>query len=91
MYYLLFYKTVDNYEERREPFRQLHLKHVQDSIARGEFKMGGAYTDPPDGAALVFEADDRTAVEEFASRDPYVQNGLITHWEVRAWNVVIQA
>ena len=30
MYYILFYKTVDNYIERRTPFREDHLGLVQE-------------------------------------------------------------
>jgi hypothetical protein len=35
----------------------------------------------------VFKAATAVA-EDFARRDPYVVNGLITRWVVRPWNVV---
>ena len=40
-----------------------------------------------DGAVLVFRS--AKAAEDFARDDPYVRNGLITAWRVRAWNTVI--
>ncbi len=29
--------------------------------------------------------------EEFAAADPYVRDGLVTSWRVRAWTVVVGA
>jgi uncharacterized protein YciI len=37
----------------------------------------------------VFTTDDRSVVEGFVSRDPYVREGLVTAWRIRPWNVVI--
>ena len=88
-YYALLYDTVDDYITRRAAFRQEHLKLATEARERGELVMGGAFTDPADMALLIFRAENRGVVESFARRDPYVVNGLISHWEVRAWNVVI--
>jgi uncharacterized protein len=88
-YYALLYDTVDDYVTRRAPFRQEHLKLATEARDRGELVMGGAFTDPADTALLIFRVENRGVVESFARRDPYVLNGLISHWEVRAWNVVI--
>jgi uncharacterized protein len=89
MYYALFYKTVENYVERRQPFRELHLAHAQKYKDDGSLVMGGAFGDTADGALIIFEGDERIA-KAFAENDPYVINGLITEWKVRKWNVVIQ-
>ncbi len=90
-YYILFYKVVDNYIEKRAPYREVHLSHARASQDRGEMILGGAYADPADGAAIVFKGDDSSVAEQFAEGDPYVQNGLITDWWVREWTVVINA
>ena len=50
--------------------------------------MAGALGDPPDGGLLVFKVSSTTVAQDFARRDPYVTNGLITRWVVRPWNVV---
>jgi uncharacterized protein YciI len=88
-YFVLFYETADNYVEKRAPYRSQHLELARDSYARGELLLAGALADPPDRALLVFRAADRSVVEQFASRDPYVLNGAVKRWEVRPWTVVI--
>ena len=50
MHYLLIYDTVDDYVERRAPFRAEHLRLAQEARARGELVLGGALADPVDGA-----------------------------------------
>jgi uncharacterized protein YciI len=88
MYWLLFYDVVADYIERRTPFRSDHLAHAQAAVNRGELALAGALADPPDGAVLAFSCDEATTVEAFARDDPYVRNGVVTGWRVRAWTVV---
>jgi uncharacterized protein YciI len=87
-YYVLQYEVVDDYVNRRTPFRQLHLQKIREAHARGESRIAGALSDPPDGALLVFQSDSLTVAERFAQTDPYVISGLITSWRVRPWTVV---
>jgi uncharacterized protein len=89
MYYILFYKTVENYVERRAPFREEHLRFSKKALENGTLVMGGALADPPDGAVLLFKGNSPAVAEEFARHDPYVKNGLITEWHVREWTVVV--
>ncbi len=89
MYFALLYDYVENIIERRTPFRDEHLKHAQAATQRGELMLGGAFSDVPDGAILVFRAATQSVVEEFAKQDPYVLNGLVPKWRVRPWNVVV--
>lgn len=89
MHYLLLYDVVPDYVERRTPFRAEHLALAQAAHARGELVLGGALADPIDGAVLVFRGDSPAAAEAFARADPYVRNGLVTRWRVRAWNTVV--
>ena len=88
MYFILFYKTVDDYLERRAPLRSDHLGLVNEFHSEGHLVMAGALADPADGAVLIFKGDTPDAAHEFVKRDPYVKNGLITEWSVRPWNVV---
>lgn len=90
-YYALFYHVVDDYLERRPLYRNDHLQLAQAAHACGELLLGGAFSDPADTALLVFRVADKTVVEEFVRQDPYVQNGLVAHWEIRPWTVVIGA
>ena len=89
MYFILFYKTADDYLERRGAYRTEHLGLAQEARDRGELVMAGALADPADGAVLVFKGDSPKAAEDFAKNDPYVHNGLILEWYVRPWTVVV--
>lgn len=88
-YYALFYHVADDYMARRSLYRDDHLRLAQEAHRRGELLLAGAFSDPADRALLVFRAPDKAVAEDFARHDPYVLNGLVTRWEVRAWTVVI--
>jgi len=89
MYYLLFYQTVENYVQRRAPYRDQHLAYATQAFEHGELMMAGALAEPADGAVLVFKGDSAAVAENFAKDDPYVKAGLVTEWKVRPWTVVI--
>lgn len=88
-YFALMYDLVDDYLARRGTFREQHLKMANDLRAKGEIVLAGAFADPADRALLIFQTPDRTVPENFARTDPYVINGLVKRWEVRAWSVVV--
>lgn len=88
-YFALMYDLVDDYLTRRAAFREQHLKLANELKDRGAIVLAGAFADPPDKALLVFQASDRSVAENFARNDPYVINGLVKRWEVRAWTVVV--
>jgi len=89
MHYLLFYDYVENAVDRRAPFRDAHLGLAREALERGELLLGGAFADPVDGAALLFRVDDKSVIEAFVRRDPYVTNGIVTAWRIRPWTVVV--
>ncbi|HEY8146051.1 MAG TPA: YciI-like protein [Kofleriaceae bacterium] len=89
MYFALTYDLVDDYLERRGAYRAEHLALARATTERGEMVLGGAFADPADQALIVFEGADRSVAERFAEADPYVRNGLVKSWRVRAWTVVI--
>jgi uncharacterized protein YciI len=89
MHYVLFYDVVENYAERRVPFRADHLAHAKQAAARGELVLGGAFANPIDGTMLLFKGSSPAAAEAFATADPYVTNGLVTKWRVREWTTVV--
>jgi uncharacterized protein YciI len=86
---ILFYEYVEGVADKRTPHRDGHLGLLRELHDDGRVKMAGAFSDPLDGAAIVFS--DRKWAQEFAERDPYVANGLVTRWHIRDWNVVIGA
>jgi uncharacterized protein YciI len=87
-YFALMYDVVDNFAERRMPFREPHLKLVKEAHERGHIVMAGALGDPPAGALIIFRAEDSSMVENFARNDPYVTQGVVTRWQVKPWNLV---
>jgi len=89
MHFLLIYDLAPDYLERRPQFRNEHLKLAQAAGDRGEILMGGALADPADQGFLLFTGDTPGPAEAFAKADPYVKNGLVKHWQVRAWTTVV--
>jgi uncharacterized protein len=88
-YYALIYHLVDDYMSRRGQFREEHLKLAKELNQRGEMILAGAFSDPPDKALLIFKVAEKSVIEDFIKKDPYVKNGLIAKWEIRDWTVVI--
>jgi uncharacterized protein YciI len=91
MYLALTYDLVDDYLDRRPPFREEHLALARAAHEAGDLALAGAFADPADTALLVWSTEDRAVVGQFAARDPYVVNGLVTGWRIREWNVVVGA
>lgn len=91
MYYLLTYDVVPDYLQRRDQFRDEHLRLANEQVEAGHLMLAGAKGDPIDGACLVFNADSAEVAEAFAAADPYVKNGLVTDWKVEPWNIVVGA
>ena len=88
-FYLLIYHVVDDYITRRAAYREEHLQLAGAAHKSGKLLLGGALSDPSDQAVLLFRADNTELVRDFVRLDPYVRNGIVKHWEIRKWNVVI--
>jgi uncharacterized protein YciI len=88
-YFALFYEVVEDFPNKRVPFRGPHLQLAQQAHDRGEIVLAGALGDPADRALIIFRAADKSVVENFVNQDPYVANGLVARWEISPWTVVI--
>eukprot|EP00586_Coscinodiscus_wailesii_P003761 CAMPEP_0172480490 /NCGR_PEP_ID=MMETSP1066-20121228/5655_1 /TAXON_ID=671091 /ORGANISM="Coscinodiscus wailesii, Strain CCMP2513" /LENGTH=127 /DNA_ID=CAMNT_0013241845 /DNA_START=98 /DNA_END=481 /DNA_ORIENTATION=+ len=84
--YLLNYSYIPQVLEKRGPFREEHLA-LATELSRSGGPTGVVGEEVPTGALFVF--DDEESAKEFASKDPYVANGIVTDWSVAEWNVVI--
>lgn len=87
-YFVLTYDVVDDFVNKRTPFRAAHLHEVREAHHRGELVMAGALGEPVE-ALLVFRVSDKSVVEKFATSDPYVTSGIVKKWKVRPWTVVV--
>ncbi len=88
MHYLLFYEVGEDYVSRRAQFRDAHLEKAWQASERGELVLGGALSNPVDGAVLLFKGDLPEVAEKFAQADPYVISGAVKRWHVREWKTV---
>lgn len=87
MHYILFYDYVPDVVEKRAPHRAGHLQLIKTSFDAGELTLAGAFTEPVDGAAIVFRSED--AAQRFVEADPYVARGVVNAWRIRKWQTVI--
>jgi uncharacterized protein YciI len=88
-YFALIYEVVDDFIDRRAPFRDEHLRLAAESHARGEIVLAGALAEPADAELIIFRCANLSTVEEFARRDLYVANSLVKKWTVRPSAVVV--
>jgi uncharacterized protein len=88
MHYLLFYEVGDDYVTKRAQYRDAHLEKAWQASERGELVLGGALSNPVDGAVLLFKGDSPEVADKFARADPYVTSGAVKRWHVREWNTV---
>jgi uncharacterized protein YciI len=89
MHYLLIYEFGADYLEKRGPYRAEHLRLAWAAHERGELVLAGAFADPADGSAALFQCDSPEVPQKFAAGDPYVKAGLVTRWQVRKWTTVV--
>lgn len=89
MYFILFHSYGPDAAERRAPHRAQHLALLQSLRERGQVVMAGAYANPLDGAAIIFDVEEPATVHAFVASDSYVASGIVTSWTVREWNVAV--
>jgi uncharacterized protein len=69
-HFLLFYGVSADYLDRRPQFRAEHLKLAWEAQERGEILVAGALADPPDGAVLMFQGEDKSVANALRKRIP---------------------
>ena len=89
MDYLLIYDYCADYLERRSSYRDRHLALAWACQAEGALLLGGVLANPTNGAVFHFRCDSPAIIEAFVKADPYVQNGLVTAWQIREWMTVV--
>lgn len=82
--FVLTYQS--NPDASMDDFMNYYPQHqaVEDEfIANGKVLGIGPFTNPTEGAMAIFV--DRASAEEFAKRDPFLQNGLFSKVLIREW------
>lgn len=69
-------------QEGRKLHRAEHLKRLEALEREGKLVLAGPFTDRS-GSLIVIEAESREEVEAFMEGDPYVREGVFSHYEVR--------
>lgn len=87
MKYVLLYESTDDIAAKAPLHFPAHRAHAEDFHARGTLLMTGAFANPQEGAMAIFTTHD--AAEDFARDDPFVLNGVVRAWHIRAWNEVL--
>jgi uncharacterized protein YciI len=86
--YVLFYESADDVGSRAAVHFPAHRAHWDAYREAGTLLMIGTFGDPQnEGSMAVFTT--REAAEDFAERDPFVVNGVVRRWFIRAWNEVL--
>jgi uncharacterized protein len=88
MKYVLFYESAADVRSNAPVHFLAHHARAEDFHARGTLLMTGAFADPQEeGSMAIFTT--RDAAEEFARGDPFVLNGVVRAWHIRAWKEVL--
>ena len=96
MPYFVFYGTDGpGGEAIRARVREAHRAHIRIDQPGCRMVAAGVLVEDDgarmDGTLLVFDADDRAAVERFMAADPYSREGLFGKIEIRRWNWAVGA
>ncbi|HTK35842.1 MAG TPA: YciI family protein [Caulobacteraceae bacterium] len=94
-YFMFFGSDGPNGKEIRARVRATHQAYVRTPQPGCRPAAAGVLVDDDgegmNGSLLIFEADDRAAVERFVGGDPYAAENLFERTEIRRWNWVLGA
>ncbi|WP_008313354.1 YciI family protein [Leptolyngbya sp. PCC 6406] len=85
--YVMWGSYCENALEKRTPYREAHLKGLQEQKETGILVALGPTVDNAKVFG-IYEAEDEAQVRSLIEQDPYWQNGIWTDYEVHAWNQV---
>lgn len=88
-FYAVIWKYVKN-PELIAGVRTPHVDYLKGLFAKKQLHEAGAWLDGS-GALLVFEVEDRAALEPLLANDPFTPAGVITETTIFDWNPVFGA
>ena len=88
MKYVLIYESPAELDmEKVAALFEAHRARWSVFHERGTLLMIGPFADPRDGAMAVFTTQEEA--EDFAATDPFVLQGVVAGWTIKAWNEVL--
>ncbi len=85
--YVMWGSYCENALEKRTPYREAHLKGLQEQKETGILVALGPTVDNAKVFG-IYEVEDEAQVRSLSEQDPYWQNGIWTDYEVHSWNQV---
>ncbi|MGC4190645.1 MAG: YciI family protein [Thermomicrobiales bacterium] len=69
--------------------RPAHREYLMSMLAQGKLVESGPFADDS-GGMVIYEAEDRAAVEQILADDPYAPAGVVVHRDTYEWTRVFQ-
>ena len=86
--YVLLYTSADDLLAKAPAHLPAHKARLDAFHADGTLLMVGTFGDPrAEDSMAIFTT--REAAEEFVAGDPFVLNGVVQRWELRAWDEIL--
>ena len=80
-------KSID---PREQPGIEEHIKHYQKFHEQGKLSHGGPFLDLDSGGMMIAkEFVTRNELDDFASADPAVKNGLLSY-TIKTWYIAMK-
>lgn len=76
-YYMLYYKLVPDILVKRTPYKDEHMNILNELSSKGLVFVGGEMVEGFP-AVFMFEGENDDTLKEWLTRDPYLNNGLVT-------------
>lgn len=85
--YVMLYETAPDGLTKVPANFPAHKARLEEFHERGDLLMVGTFGNPQtEGSMGVFRT--REAAEQFIAGDPFVQNGVVSGYEIREWNEI---
>jgi uncharacterized protein YciI len=75
-YYMLYYKLVPDILEKRTPYKDEHMRILEELSMKGLVFVGAEMKEGYP-AVFMFEGKNDKILHEWLKRDPYINNGLV--------------
>lgn len=86
--YAVSYEYSDQ-SAARDEHRPAHRTFLSALADDGVILASGPFSQRPDGALIVLEADDGEAARTLLREDPFQQQGLVERVTVREWTLLL--